>query len=100
MNDEIDNEEKIYHILGILKDKEILNTWKNLNQRILKYFELEWGVENPPTLKEITNVVEQFSTGDKEAIKIGNELSVDDFVFLLTFMVVGFDTIINGEKSV
>ena len=96
---DIDYEMKIYQIYDQLAKENLLNAWSDFSKRVMKYLEMEWEPENPPTVKEIQSVTETFVENNVGNVNdIGAKLHVDDFSLLLTFMIVGFDLIINGEK--
>lgn len=98
---DIDYEMKIYQIYDQLAKENLLNAWCDFSKRVMKYLEMEWEPENPPTAKEIQSVTETFVENNVGNINdIGAKLHIDDFSLLLTFMIVGFDLIINGEKEV
>lgn len=97
----IDYEMKIYQIYDQLAKENLLNDWADFSKRVMKYLEMEWEPENPPTTDQIQSVTETFLANEVGNIKkIESKLNIDDFSLLLTFMIVGFDTIINGEKEV
>ena len=96
---DIDYEVKIYQLYEQLAKENLLNDWCDFSKRVMKYLEMEWDPTDPPTTEEITSVTETFLYNKIGNIsKIQEKMSVDDFSLLLTFMIVGFDVIINGEK--
>lgn len=98
---DIDFEVKIYQIYDKLIKENLMNVWTDFSKRVMKYLEMEWEPENPPTVEEIQSVTETFVGNNVGNINdIRSKLHIDDFSLLLTFMIVGFDTIINGEKEV
>lgn len=96
---DIDYEMKIYQLYEQLAKENLLNDWSDFSKRVMKYLEMEWDPTDPPTTEEIISVTETFLYNKIGNIsKIQEKMSVDDFSLLLTFMIVGFDLIINGEK--
>ena len=93
-----DVEEKVLKIYENLKKEDVLNQWKGFSKSVMKYLEKEWSPENPPTTEEIQSVAETFLDNNAGNINdVMKKVNADDFSFLLTFMIVGFDTIINGD---
>lgn len=96
---DIDYEMKIYQLYDRLAKENLFNDWSDFSKRVMKYLEMEWDPNDPPTTEEIISVTETFLYNNVGNInKIQEKMGVDDFSFLLTFMIVGFDLIINGEK--
>lgn len=93
-----DVEEKVLKIYENLKKEDVLNQWKDFSKSVMKYLEKEWSPENPPTTEEIQSVAETFLDNNAGNINdVMKKVTADDFSFLLTFMIIGFDTIINGD---
>lgn len=94
----MDEEAKIYEILSKLQKENLFEDWQKFSGRIMMYFEKEWGHDNPPSLNEIIETSEGFIDGDESAKQMENVLGNEDFITLMSFMVLGFDEIINGKK--
>ena len=96
---DIDYEMKIYQLYDKLAKENLMNDWSDFSKRVMKYLEMEWDPTDPPTTEEIISVTETFLYNKIGNIsKIQEKRGEDDFSFLLTFMIVGFDLIINGKK--
>ncbi len=101
MSKDFDPEKKIYEIYAKLKKEDLFNDWTSHGNKVMIYLEREWGYENPPTENEIAEVINQFSS-DEGVKKVFKVLNKNDKQFLLDFMRIGFNEIINGsaEKEV
>lgn len=95
MNEDV--EKNLYEIYGKLQKENLLESWKKFSNGVMKYFEKEWGYDNPPTLEEIASVSENFAENDQDMKKIKNLFGIETHDFLLSFMIAGFDVIIHGE---
>ena len=100
MEDEnIDYEMKILNIYEKLSKEGLFDQWKNHVNRVMRYLEKEWSPEFPPSLNDITSIATSFANSSS-MLKISEVIGTDDASLLMTFMIIGIDEIINGEKAV
>lgn len=95
----MDNEQYLLEIYAKLQKENLLEDWKNFSRKIMAYFIKEWGYDNPPSFEEIINVSQNFINNDETLNDINNILNDEEYEFLLSFMIAGFDVIINGEDN-
>lgn len=97
-NKNFDPEKEIYEIYGKLQKADLFKEWETLSSRTMKYFEHEWGYENPPNIDEITKVCFQ-NVNEGVINKFCKSISEEEMATLLSFMIIGFDEIINGTSK-
>ena len=98
---DFDSETKIYEIYGKLKKNDAYDNWVKFSVSSMDYMVKEWGVENPPKASEIKEMIESFANSNgKNIAKVRESVSKDDFIFLISFLIAGFDAIINGEREI